>query len=125
MKHAKYLKILFLLAGMILSVKPIIGFGIIGHAKEEAAQLNYMLLQKLFSKRKQDYLDDDLVEIVAIQRRLSDADLDFVWQLCNFILGIIAPILVFAKATQRFLRELFLLRDPHREIYLSTGKLTI
>lgn len=124
MKYAKYLKILFLFAGMILSVKPIIGFGIVGHAKEDA-QVNYLLLQKLFSKRKQDYLDDDLVQVIAVQQNLSDIDLTFIWKLCNSIFGLVAPLLIFIKASQQYMRELFLQLIPERELYLSTGKLTI
>lgn len=125
MNFARHLKILFLFAGMILSVKPIIGFGVIGHAKE-IAELNYNLLQHLFSKRKQDYLDDDLCHVMAIQQRLKDADLSFIWKLCGILFfGIITSILVFSKTTQRFLREIFLNLIPQRDIYLSTGKLTI
>ena len=124
MKYAKYLKILFLFAGMILSVKPIIGFGIVGHAKEDA-QVNYLLLQKLFSKRKQDYLDDDLVQVIAVQQNLSDIDLTFIWKLCNSIFGLVAPLLTFIKTSQQYMRELFLQLIPERELYLSAGKLTI
>lgn len=124
MKFARHLKILFLFAGILLSVKPMIGFGIVYHAKEQA-ELNYNLLQHLFSRRKQDYLDEDMVEILAVQRGLKDADLTFIWTLCGMIFGIIAPSLAFAKATQHHLRELFLSLLPQREIYLSTGKLTI
>lgn len=124
MKYAKYLKILFLFAGMILSAKPILGFGIVQHAKTDGG-LNIELLQKLFSKRKQDYLDDDLAQVVAIQRGLTDPDLTFIWSICRFFLGVITPLLVFSKATQRYLRELDLQLQPERAIYLSTGKLTI
>lgn len=124
MKYAKYLKILFLLAGMILSVKPLIGFGIVGHAKEQAP-MNYLLLQKLFSKRKQDYLDDDLVQVIAIQQNIADAELTFVWKLCNFIFGLVAPLLTYIEVSQQYMRELFLQLNPERELYLSTGKLTI
>ncbi|MBB6498318.1 hypothetical protein [Pedobacter cryoconitis] len=124
MKYAKYLKILFLFAGMILSAKPILGFGIVQHAKTDGG-LNIELLQKLFSKRKQDYLDDDLAQVVAIQQGLTDSDLTFIWSICRFFLGVITPLLVFSKATQRYLRELDLQLQPERAIYLSTGKLTI
>jgi len=124
MKYAKYLKILFLFAGMILSAKPILGFGIVQHAKTDGI-LNIELLQKLFSKRKQDYLDDDLAQVVAIQRGLTDPDLTFIWSICRFFLGAVTPLLVFGKATQRYLRELDLQLQPERAIYLSTGKLTI
>ncbi len=124
MKYAKYLKILFLFAGMILSAKPLLGFGIVQHAKTEGG-LNIELLQKLFSKRKQDYLDDDLVQIIAIQQGLTDSDLTFIWKICRFFAGMIIPLLAFGKATQRYLRDLYLQLDPERAIYLSTGKLTI
>jgi len=126
LQFARHLKMLFLFAGMLLSLKPIIGFGIIGHVKDPAElNYNYNLLQKLFSKRKQDYLDEDLVEILAIQRGLKDAPLSFVWELCGFIFGVITPVLIFSKAAQRYLLELFLQLIPKGEIYLSTGKLTI
>ncbi|MGY0037573.1 hypothetical protein [Pedobacter sp. NJ-S-72] len=124
MKYAKYLKILFLFAGMILSAKPILGFGIVQHAKAESG-LNIELLQKLFSKRKQDYLDEDLTQLVAVQQGLTDSDLTFIWKICRFFIGMIIPLLVFAKATQRYLRELSLRLHPERAIYLSIGKLTI
>ncbi|QNK63357.1 hypothetical protein H7F33_02235 [Pedobacter sp. PAMC26386] len=124
MKYAKYLKILFLFAGMILSAKPILGFGIVQHAKTDGG-LNIELLQKLFSKRKQDYLDDDLTQILAIQQGLTDSDLTFIWKICRFFIGMIIPLLAFGKATQRYLRELSLRLYPERAIYLSIGKLTI
>ncbi|KIO74751.1 hypothetical protein TH53_24620 [Pedobacter lusitanus] len=124
MKYAKYLKILFLFAGMILSAKPILGFGIVQHAKSDSG-LNIELLQKLFSKRKQDYLDEDLTELIAIQQELTDSDLTFVWTISRFFVNIIIPLLVFSKATQHYLRELSLRLRPERAIYLSIGKLTI
>lgn len=124
MKHAKYLKILFLFAGMILSAKPMLGFGIVQHAKADSG-LNIELLQKLFSKRKQDYLDEDLVEIIAIQRELTDPEVTFIWSVCRFFTGMLIPLLIFSKATQHYLRELYLQLLPEKRIYLSTGKLII
>ncbi|MBB5637567.1 hypothetical protein HDF26_000422 [Pedobacter cryoconitis] len=124
MKYAKYLKILFLFAGMILSAKPILGFGIVQHAKADSG-LNIELLQKLFSKRKQDYLDEDLTEVLAIQRGLTDPELTFIWKICRFFIGLVIPLLIFSKATQRYLRDMSLQLIPERAIYLSIGKLTI
>lgn len=87
MKSIKLIKILFLIAGLMLSIKPIVGFGIIHHANANDAEVNTWLLQKLFSKRKQDYLDDDLTQVIAIQQRLSDGSVELISRFCYLLIG--------------------------------------
>jgi hypothetical protein len=121
------LKILFLIAGLMLSIKPLVGFGIVHHAKSsEEGEVNIWLLQKLFSKRKQDYLEDDLGQIIAIQQKLAEPELGFISRFFYFLFGqITAPIALCHSWSSRFLSELALRILPDREIYLFFGKLTI
>ena len=126
MKSIKLIKILFLIAGVMLSIKPIIGFGIIHHAKANDAEINTWLLQKLFSKRKQDYLEDDLAQVIAIQQRLSDGGLDLISKFCYLLIErLFAPISSLHLFSNSFLTQLSLRVLPERDIYLPLGKLSI
>lgn len=126
MKSIKLIKILFLIAGLMLSIKPIVGFGIIQHANSSDAEVNTWLLHKLFSKRKQDYLEDDLTQVIAIQQRLADVDFTLFSQFCYLMIGrLFASIDSLHHLSNRYLSELYLRILPERDIYLSIGKLTI
>jgi hypothetical protein len=126
MKSIKLIKILFLIAGVMLSIKPVVGFGIIHHAKLNDAEVNTWLLQKLFSKRKQDYLEDDLAQIIAIQQRLSDGGLDLISKFCYILIErLFAPISSLHLFNNRFLTQLSSRLLPERDLYLPLGKLTI
>jgi hypothetical protein len=126
MKSIKLIKILFLIAGLMLSIKPIVGFGIIHHAHANDAEVNTWLLQKLFSKRKQDYLEDDLSQVIAIQQRLSDGGLQLLGKFCYLLIGrIFAPISSLHIFSKSYLTQLSLRILPEKDIYLPLGKLTI
>ena len=126
MKSIKLIKILFLIAGIMLSIKPILGFGLIHHAKANDAEVNTWLLQKLFSKRKQDYLEDDLAQVIAIQQKLSDGGLDLISKFCYLLIGrLFAPISSLHFFSKSYLLQLSLKILPERDIYLPLGKLTI
>lgn len=126
MKSIRLIKILFLIAGLLLSIKPILGFSLINHANGNDTEVNTMLLQKLFSKRKQDYLEDDLAQVIAIQERLGDGALELIYRICFLIaLGLSAPISSLHNFSKSYLNQLSLKVLPERDIYLSIGKLTI
>jgi len=126
MKSIKLIKILFLIAGLMLSIKPILGFGIIHHANANDTEVNTWLLQKLFSKRKQDYLEDDLAQVIAIQQRLSDGGLDLISQFCYLLIWrLFAPLSSLHNFSKSYLTQLSLRILPERDIYLPFGKLTI
>jgi hypothetical protein len=126
MKSIKLIKILFLIAGLMLSIKPILGFGIIHHANANDAEVNVWLLQKLFSKRKQDYLEDDLAQVIAIQQRLSEGGLELISKFCYLLMGrLFAPISSLHLFSKSYLTQLSLRILPARDIYLPLGKLTI
>jgi hypothetical protein len=126
MKLIKLIKILFLIAGLMLSIKPIVGFSIIHHANANDAEVNTWLLQKLFSKRKQDYLDDDLTQVIAIQQRLSDGGVELISRFCYLLIGrLFAPLSSLHSYSKSYLTQLSLRILPERDIYLPLGKLTI
>jgi hypothetical protein len=126
MKSLKLIKILFLIAGLMLSIKPLVGFGLIHHANENDAQVNTWLLQKLFSKRKQDYLEDDLSQVIAIQQRLSDGGVELMSRFCYLLITrLFAPISLLHIFSKSYLAQLSLRILPERDIYIPLGKLTI
>ncbi|WP_142528624.1 hypothetical protein [Pedobacter westerhofensis] len=126
MKTLKLIKILFLIAGLMLSIKPLVGFGLIHNANTNDGEVNIWLLQKLFSKRKQDYLEDDLAQVIAIQQRLSDGGFDLISKFCYLLIErLFAPISSLHLFSNSFLTQLSLRVLPERDIYLPLGKLTI
>jgi hypothetical protein len=126
MKSIKLIKILFLIAGLMLSIKPIVCFGIIHHANSNNAEVNTWLLQKLFSKRKQDYLEDDLAQVIAIQQRLNDGGVELISRVCYLLISwLFAPISFLHNFSKSYLTQLSLRILPKRDIYLPIGKLTI
>ena len=126
MKYSKLIKILFLIAGLMLSIKPILGFSIIHHANENDTEVSSWLLQKLFSKRKHDYLEDDLSQVIAIQQKLRNIDLGLISKFCyHFALSLIACIETLHSVSSRYLAQLSLRIIPERNIYLPLGMLTI
>jgi hypothetical protein len=126
MKPSKLIKILFLIAGLMLSIKPILGFGIIHHAQANDAEVNIWLLQKLFSKRKHDYLEDDQAQLIVYQQRLRDIGPDLLSKFCYLLNKLLfAPLSTLHTLSKIYLVQLSARIHPERDIYLPLGKLTI
>ncbi|WP_316836124.1 hypothetical protein [Pedobacter nutrimenti] len=125
MSLSKYIKILFILAGILLSVKPIIGFSISDHIRA-ADENGIFLMQKLFNKRKQEYAEEMCTEATDAVFRLPDLPeylFTTIWSLLSFLF----PLKGLAESgtTQRAIRHLMSSLLPNREVYISYRKLII
>lgn len=125
MSLSKYIKILFILAGILLSAKPMIGFSI--SERIHAADGNgIFLMQKLFNKRKQEYAEEICTEPTDAVFRLPDLPENLfttIWSLLSFLF----PLKRMAESgtTQRAVRYLISSLLPDREVYISYRKLII
>lgn len=125
MSLSRYIKILFILAGILLSVKPIIGFSISDHIRA-ADENGIFLMQKLFNKRKQEYAEEVCTETTDTVFRLPDLPeylFTTIWSLLSFLF----PLKGLAECgtTQRAIRHLMSSLLPNREVYISYRKLII
>jgi hypothetical protein len=125
MSLSKYIKILFILAGILLSVKPMIGFSISERIRA-ADENGIFLMQKLFNKRKQEYAEEICIESTDTVFRLPDLPeylFTTIWSLLSFLF----PLKGIAESgtTQRAIRHLMSSLLPNREVYISYRKLII
>lgn len=125
MRLFRYIKFLFILGGILLSAKPMIGFGVSEriHAADENG---VFLMQKLFNKRKQEYAEEICTEATDASLRLPDLPAHLfktIWSLLVFLFPLRS--LLTTGITQRGIRNLISGLLPDREVYISCRKLII
>ncbi|ETZ24363.1 hypothetical protein [Pedobacter sp. V48] len=66
----KFLRILFYISALLFVSKPFLGFSLIDRSQKE--DITCELLVKLFSKRKSDYIESNLLDSPAALREISE-----------------------------------------------------
>jgi len=116
-------KIYFCFAVLFLVAKPFLGFGLFSRLHPPTEDSIFV---KAFTKRKQEYTEDSIYDIIAIQKKLADPVKQLLLHF-SILLRFLFPALFNARinVSNSFLRVLHLRLAPIRHTYLLNGKLII
>lgn len=119
----KIVRILFFIAAILFVGKSFLGFNIFDRNRQHQ-EINVFLLQKLFSKRKQEYLEEDLIEVIAIQQQLSGPG-RVVLTFTGFLALLFALSKCFLKLSNTVLEQISCILRHKEDTYLNTRQLII
>lgn len=123
MQFVKKAKLYFFFAVLLFVAKPFLGFSIFNRAHPPTAGSIFV---KVFTKRKQEFIEDGDFDISAIQDKLA-APIRQLFLRFSYFLNILFPV-VFgfsASPTSSFLEGITLKLAVCRQTYLVNGQLII
>jgi len=122
MRRLKF-NILLLFALISIIVKSFVGFGVYAHIRRCNKPT---ILVKVFSKRKQEFVDDSDYDIVAVQKRLHDPTIPSLVLFSFLLTGLLSALKFFEQTvTTGVLATIRLNLSPQPRRYLVTRKFII
>ncbi|MDB5117270.1 MAG: hypothetical protein JWQ79_2762 [Mucilaginibacter sp.] len=117
-------KIILFFAVLTFVSKPFVGFGITNHFPSGNQTTNILL--KAFTKRKQEFVEGSVFNILNIQKNLANPP-SGLFLLFSSLLSILFPALLCnsGKITNGILADIHCGLFPPRHRYLLSGKLII
>jgi hypothetical protein len=117
-------KYFLLLAVLMLTAKPFVGFCMCNHI--HTAESETAILVKAFTKRKQEYVDGSELDITTLQNRIANPLLVLHLLFCFFLNSLFPAIFSSLKpVTNRILSAINSGLFPPLPRYLLSGKLII
>jgi H+/Cl- antiporter ClcA len=120
----KIVKVFFFLAAFLLVGKTFLGFGLFNRTQSHE-EVNTYLLQKLFSKRKQEYLEEDLAEAIAIQQQLANPFTRLILTFSAFLAILSLFSKSFFRLTGTAIDQISCILSNKEDTYLHTRQLII
>ena len=120
----KTIKIIFYLSAILFIAKPFFGFSLLNRNAHEE-ETNCILLVKLFSKRKNDAIDENIQEYNAIQQRILRLSLESILTFLGFLSLFIFSFLSQIKLTASFIKQINFSLPGREHTYLHVRSFLI
>lgn len=112
------LKIIFYFSAILFIGKPFLGFSLLDRNQNEV--VTTLLLGKLFSKRKHDYIEDDLLESAAVQQMLSRPPIESILTFFGFLALLFSALVDKVRLTTAMLQGIQVRLPGRDDTYLHT-----
>lgn len=125
--HPAKFKFLLVVAMLMFVAKPFVGFSLrYQHYFRAIHHRSPSILVKSFTKRKQEYADENESNISKVQQRLTNPAIPSVL-LFVVALSLFLPVVLrlVKQTTQSILQAIHYSLAPPQQLYLLSGKLTI
>ncbi|MNK28854.1 hypothetical protein D3C87_472390 [compost metagenome] len=114
----RILKILFYFSAILFIGKPFLGFSLLDRNQEQ--EVTNLLVGKLFSKRKHDYIEEDLSESAALYQRLSRPPVEPILTFLGYLALLFSALVVKVRLTTAMLLGIQVRLPGRGDTYLHT-----
>lgn len=125
--HPAKFKFILVIAMLMFVAKPFVGFSLrYQHYFKTVHHHSPSILVKSFTKRKQEYADENETNITKVQQRLNNPEIPSVL-LFAVALSLFLPVVlrIVKQTTHSILQAIHYSLAPPQQLYLLSGKLTI
>jgi hypothetical protein len=125
--HPAKFKFLLVIAMLMFVAKPFVGFSLrYQHYFRTVHHRSPSILVKSFTKRKQEYADENETSIAKVQQRLNNPEIPSVL-LFAVALSLFLPVVlrIVKQTTHSILQAIHYSLASPQQLYLLSGKLTI